>query len=169
MILLEFWYPVSRCADLYVSKTWNYVYSKTRQKTNLDDKSLKAICGFLPKSSIYFFASAFSAPSSSWYKSRHLLKEDKQPQLQEASKIIFSASRDCHMSDSLFASLAKERFAFARFFKSVIDSKKVSSSWEEWKSDIAHHETGLLWSKAKRIVWENFSWRVDRSNEFWVK
>ena len=122
--------------------------------TNLDDKSLKAICGFLPKSSIYFFASAFSAPSSSWYKSRHLLKEDKQPQLQEASKIIFSASRDCHMSDSLFASLAKERFAFARFFKSVIDSKKVSSSWEEWKSDIAHHETGLLWSKAKRI-WQH--------------
>ena len=24
MILLELWYPVSRCADLYVSKTWNY-------------------------------------------------------------------------------------------------------------------------------------------------
>ncbi len=121
---------------------------------DLDDELLKAICRFLPKTSIYFFASAVSAPSSSWYESRHLLKKNEQPQLQEASRTIFTASRDCHVSDSLFASLSKYRSAFKDFFEKVIVSKKVPSSWEEWKSGLSQHETGLLWSKAKRM-WQH--------------
>lgn len=128
-----------------------------RSVADLDDESLGAICSFLPKTSIYLFAAAVSAPSSSWYKSRHLLTGSEEPQLQEGSKTIFAASHYCHLSNSLVASLAGERESFKSFFNEVVSAKsypkmKSKTYWEE--SLLSQCDTGLLWSRAK-LNWEH--------------
>ena len=130
---------------------------------DLNAELLGNICSYLPKTSIYLFACAVSAPSSSWYKSRHLLSTNEPPQLHRSSESIFKATRCCHVSNSLIASLASERRSMKFYFERVISSARVGKltkdQWEETLS--SPHPSGVMWRDAKKIWNDEFDLQDD--------